>query len=73
MSNLEIREFRKAIIDFANRSNLPIEVKKLCFDNILNQISKAADEAVILEIKGREKLEQESKKEGESDEQSAPS
>lgn len=53
MSNLEIREFQKSIIDFTNKSNLPIEVKKLCFESILHQISKAADEAIVLEIRER--------------------
>lgn len=62
MNNLEIREFQKAIIGFTNKTDLPIEVKRLCFENILRQISQAADEVVVLEIEKRNKAEQESKK-----------
>lgn len=56
--NLKIREFQKAIIDFTNSSELPIEVKLLCFKDILEQISKEADKVIALEIKCREKTTQ---------------
>lgn len=46
MVNLTVREFSKAIIDFVNQSPLPIEIKRLCINDIAAQLQVAADERI---------------------------
>ena len=53
MSNLEIREFSQAIINFVNGSQLPIEVKRLALADILRQVDSAASEIIRSEIADR--------------------
>lgn len=48
--NLKIRQFSKSISDFVNDYDLPVEVKKICLENVLHKISSLADQAVIEEI-----------------------
>lgn len=64
MSNLEIREFSQAIINFINRSALPVEVKRLALSDILHQLDSAADTAIQGEIVERDKKEKEAEKNG---------
>ena len=52
--NLQIREFEQDIIGYINQSPLPIEVKRLIIKDIFYQVSKTADEAVILENQRKE-------------------
>lgn len=54
MSNLEIREFSQAIINFVNGSQLPIEVKRLALEDILRQVDSAASEIIRSEIADRD-------------------
>lgn len=53
MSNLEIREFSQAIINFVNGSQLPIEVKRLALADILRQVDSASSEIIRSEIADR--------------------
>ncbi len=61
--NLEIREFTQTIIQFVNQSLLPIEVKRLCINDIAAQLSTAADTQIQAEITARQKAESEGKNE----------
>lgn len=54
MNNLEIRQFRLAIMEFIKKSNLPIEVKRLAISEIKHEVDREADQQVILEAKGEE-------------------
>ena len=54
MSNLEIREFSQAIINFVNGSQLPIEVKRLALADILRQVDSATSEIIRSEIADRD-------------------
>lgn len=42
MTSLQISDFKHAIIDFTNRTDLPLEVKRLVFSEILREISLAS-------------------------------
>ena len=59
--DLQIREFQIGLVDYINRSNLPMEVKKLIVKDILLKIEKASDELVnqlILEREAQKTKEQ---------------
>lgn len=64
MSNLEIREFSQAIINFVNSSALPVEVKRLALSDILHQLDSTANTAIQGEIVERDKKEKEAEKNG---------
>lgn len=49
--NAGIREFEDKVIDLFNTYNLPIEVKRLVAQNVLNVITKKADEMIMQEIR----------------------
>lgn len=49
MKNLKIRQFQQAIINFVNQSDLPIEVKRLCLNDISAQVNAAAEQQVYAE------------------------
>ena len=67
MVNTQIRQFREDIISATNASPLPIEVKRLVFGEVMQQINNMADKVINEEIaQAREAAE----KEGEDDEQS---
>lgn len=59
MGNLEIREFSQAIINFIKKSPLPIEVKRLCINDIATQLQQAADAQIETEILQRDRQEAE--------------
>lgn len=59
MNNLEIREFSQAIINFIKKSPLPIEVKRLCINDIAAQLQQAADAQIETEILQRDRQEAE--------------
>lgn len=72
--NLKIREFQTAIINFTNASDLPIEVKRLAFEEILHQLRETANQRLQEEIQQRniaEKTAAESRKE-DGNEQTLP-
>lgn len=64
MSNLEIREFSQAIINFINSSSLPVEVKRLALADILHQLDSAANTAIHGEIVERDRKEKEGQDNG---------
>lgn len=64
MSNLEIREFSQAIINFINSSSLPVEVKRLALADILHQLDSAANTAIQGEIVERDRKEKEGQDNG---------
>ena len=45
--DIEIRRFRKALINLINQSQLPIEVKRLVTADVLMELTKAADDFVM--------------------------
>lgn len=49
--NAAIREFEDKVIELYNQYNLPIEVKRLVAQNVLNMITKKADEVILQEIR----------------------
>ena len=49
MENLKIRKFQQEIINFVNQSDLPIEVKRLCLNEITAQVNAAAEQQVYAE------------------------
>lgn len=59
MSNLEIREFSQAIINFVNQSTLPIEVKRLSLKDIMAQIETETNKVLTEEIRYREEAQRE--------------
>lgn len=63
MDNYKIRQFEDSVIDMFNKSDLQIEIKRLVTQNVLNLITKKADETITAEI--QEKKMQEMKKEEE--------
>lgn len=63
MSNLEIREFSQAIINFINSSALPVEVKRLALSDIMHQLDSAANTILQNEIAERDRLANEEKEE----------
>ena len=59
MSNLEIREFSQAIINFVNSSALPVEVKRLALKDIMAQIETETNKVLTEEIRYREEAQRE--------------
>ena len=49
--NAGIREFEDKVIEVFNSYNVPIEVKRLVAQNLLNIITKKADEVILKEIR----------------------
>ena len=45
--DIEIRRFRKALINLINQTQLPIEVKRLVTADVLMELTKAADDFVM--------------------------
>lgn len=57
MNNLKIREFQQAIMEFANKSDLPIEVKRLCLEEILAKLREESSQQLMVEIQQRNSAE----------------
>ena len=55
MVNLEIRKFKESIIAITNASPLPIEVKRMVFNEIGQAINEAANNAIMSEQQEAEK------------------
>lgn len=73
MDNLAIREFQQTIIGVTNSSPLPIEIKRLVFKEVMQQIETAAEEKIQKEFAemqaakaAEEKTEGEEPEEGET-------
>ena len=54
MVNLEIRRFKETIVTMVNASPLPIEVKRMAFNEIAQAINEAANTAITEEQKAYE-------------------
>lgn len=68
--DLEIRRFEEELVECINRSELPIEVRRLVVQEICNKVSKAANENIYEQR--RQKIEKGGAlKEGEKDAESA--
>ena len=50
MDNYKIRQFEDSIIDMFNKSDLQIEIKRMVAQNVLNLLTKKADEVIMQEI-----------------------
>lgn len=59
MSNLEIREFSQAIINFVDSSGLPEEVKRMALQEVLLKQEQKAKDALLDEITTRDAAEKE--------------
>lgn len=59
MNSLEIAEFKQAIKNFAAKSELPAEVKRMVFGEILRDTEEEARQALIAEIAERNAAERE--------------
>ena len=59
MSNLEIRKFSQAIINFVDSSGLPEEVKRMALQEILLKQEQKAKDALLDEIATRDAAEKE--------------
>lgn len=51
MDNYKIRQFEDSVIDMFNKFDLQIEIKRLVAQNVLNAITKKADEMIMQEIR----------------------
>lgn len=59
MNSLEIAEFKQAIKNFAAKSELPAEVKRMVFGEILRDTEEEARQALRAEIAERNAAEEE--------------
>lgn len=60
--DIEIRRFRKALINLINQSQLPIEVKRLVTADVLMELTKAADDFVMGLLQQQQAAEEEARR-----------
>ena len=72
MSSLEIREARENIIRYVNQLSFPMEVKRLMFAEILNQLETASEQEIAMQITERNEKEKEENQEKDSKEEVKP-
>lgn len=58
MDNFRIRDFEDKVINLFNSSDLQIEIKRLVAQNVLNLLTKKADETITREIQEMKKEEE---------------
>jgi hypothetical protein len=58
MDNYKIRQFEDSVIDMFNKSDLQIEIKRMIAQNVLNLLTKKADEIIMQEIAENKKEEE---------------
>lgn len=63
MENLEIYEFKQAVIRLCNQSTLPIMVKKMIFDELANETGKLAEQEINKEATERQMMAEEKESE----------
>lgn len=51
MDNFRIRDFEDKVIELFNSSDLQIEIKRMVAQNVLNLLTKKADEVILQEIR----------------------
>ena len=52
--NAEIRGFHQGLVDYINKSGLPIELKRLVIADVARQIDRAAEEIIGRELEAQE-------------------
>lgn len=57
MENLRIREFQKAIEDFIDAYDIPLEVKRMVLADILRNVETKTTQQLLIEIAERDKEE----------------
>ena len=50
MNDLEIRQFKNAIIDFMNKTMIPTEVKRLVLSEILTETTRLVDNDIRAQV-----------------------
>lgn len=63
MDSLSVREFSQSIMNFTKQSPLPLEVKRLCLEEILIQIREETNQQLLVEIQQRDNEKKESESE----------
>lgn len=58
IDNYKIRQFEDSVIDMFNKSDLQIEIKRIIAQNVLNLLTKKADEIIMQEIAENKKEEE---------------
>lgn len=58
MDNYKIRQFEDSVIEMFNKSDLQIEIKRMVAQNVLNLLTKKADEIIMQEIAENKKEEE---------------
>lgn len=58
MDNFKIRDFEDKVINLFNSSDLQIEIKRIIAQNVLNLLTKKADETITKEIQDMKKEEE---------------
>ena len=57
IDNYKVRQFEDSVIDMFNKSDLQIEIKRIIAQNVLNLLTKKADEIIMQEIAENKKEE----------------
>ncbi len=68
MVNLDVREFSQAIINFINQSPIPIEIKRLCINDIATQLEEKANIQIEAELLARDQAGADSQEQEDIDE-----
>lgn len=68
MVNLDVREFSQAIINFINQSPIPIEIKRLCINDIATQLEEKANIQIEAELLARDQTGADSQEQEDIDE-----
>lgn len=58
MDNYKIRQFEDSVVDLFNKSDLQIEIKRMVAQNVLNLLTKKADEIIMQEMAEMKKEEE---------------
>lgn len=58
MTNLEILEFKQTIISYTNQIQLPVEVKRMVFKEILDDLQTLSNQEIRRELEERKLVEQ---------------
>lgn len=58
MDNYKIRQFEDSVIDMFNKSDLQIEIKRMIAQNVLNLLTKKADDIIMQEMAEMKKEEE---------------
>lgn len=59
--NFTVRKFKNDVIDAINQKDLPIEIKRLCLSEIMQELSMVAERQVQEEIRQEQAMKEENK------------